>query len=517
MGRASLVSSCILWLAACSRPDPWKVVAGRDLPPAKGPPKITALEDHGTARVPRRGRWHDPGRGDGRLVPGEVLVVRGRNLGRLPTVQVGGRPVRVLARLADGALVVRIPAAARDGAVTVAGPHGLARARLPLQRYLLAWLPTMKEIALFDVSGPRPKRAGSLPVDHVQDILVGPAPSVAHVLTGRRLLTVDLAAAGGPRLVHQRKLPASATLLRGAAESHLLAVLEARSISLWDVSLPTVPSPWSRLPLPKDLETVSDLALSPDGKILVVAGRRQLLFADVADHAAPRWAGRHPLPLEGITLRLVGILRQDTDEGPVQRLVVLASDDAETLSLGPHEPLFLQARIFPAPDRDSPVRLGSLERKAISFTGIVRSWAVTFNPAEVISGTALRQDPARMLLYLAMDSPAFARLPRPLDSPAGRQALAALRKQAGSLGYLVALDGRGQIRRERPGPAAGAVAVAVHGSPVWALGCRMADQAARCGLLQTAASGRQVFVPLVQGSPALLDPVVRRARLAVQP
>ena len=517
---------------SCSRAlDRWTLTTGPNLPAAKSRPRITGIEDLGTLVVPDRGKVPHVV-GDGLVVPGETILIRGTGFGRLPTVLVGGRPTSVLGRTEDGGILVRIPKGVEAPCrVLVTTTKGSATEKIAFRRYLLAKLPE-GGLTLYDTTSQTPKALPGPTMTGIRAMVLHRFGSVAYLLDGSGNLTaLDLASARGPKIAGTFGNEAP-ELLASAPEADLLASVGKGKVTLWDTSHPTRPSRWKTYDLPKAGMAVADAALSPDGKTLAVATAQGLLLADVTDPMGLRWAGKNPKLVTKLRIRQIRILHENPKAADHrQTLWVLAGDDRSTAALDNHGIEILSGRLHTAANGEDLPAVQKLRKSRQAGPWTPTTWAITFSTTEVASGTALRQDPARMLLYLPAMPTELLRIPRPYDSPAAQQALAALvGGQTGMLsalnqaGRLFVLDGSETVRKELPSPLLFAVTTSTSGRLVWGLGCNLKPTGRKkvlglaCGLLVTDEQGKtRQWYPARKTRPATDLDVMPRQRLLVQP
>ena len=89
--RPYLLGAAALALAACTPPNQWKIVGKMDLDSPRGEPQITRVDDLGSAPLILN-KPLPKVQGDGVAVVGELLVIRGKNLGRQPPCSLAPSP-----------------------------------------------------------------------------------------------------------------------------------------------------------------------------------------------------------------------------------------------------------------------------------------------------------------------------------------------------------------------------------------------------------------------------------------
>jgi len=527
--------AAVFVLSACSHPNPRRIASARDLASADNRPSITAVTDLGLASIPDHGLMATT-KSDGILFPGETAVVRGRQFGRLPTLLVAARPTLVLARLEDGGIVFRVPLGLPSGPqpLTVTTTKGSGQFRVHIGRTALASL--AGKLFLADVTTGQTRLAS---VAYSLGVTLHHRGAVAHVLVrqakGSALMSMDLTDGRTVQMTNAQKAGTD-TMLRESTAADLAVSVSAKMVTLWDTEDPMHPSAWIRKPLPGLALTrhVRDAALAPDGKTLAVllSNPPSLLLADVTEPRTIRWAKPIAVPTNGGIAKRVTILHEDISTGgSTQRLWVLTGDNRQSFSTGFHPAQLIEIPLTPARSGES---LPVTERPAVfSIPGrfVPLDFAATFKPKEVVSGTALRQDPARMLLYVATQSADLLAIRPPLSSPAAKQRLfEMITKGQGSIAAVLAADGKGHVRSKRAlgrGTTAVAISVTTNGDKVLAVVCKpKIDQAhpspdkmtVQCGLAtMPTGAGPITFHPLESRSADILDQGSEHAHIVVQP
>jgi hypothetical protein len=456
-----------LFFGACKKPDPWKIVTPKDLEAPDSAPVITQIEDIGAAVV-TAGLPLKPRAGDAIAVPGELIVIRGKHLGRQPSVMIGVKPVSVLARLADGAIVVRVPPGVRSGdlPVTVTQRKGSRRHTLTIQRHGLAVSPDGKKVHVLKIGAHTAELARrTINVPDVRAMLPHPLGGVIYLLSGSpnasvELHSIDMAAKGGPKIVSSTKRgmtpDADQTFfgLSVATEKALVTSAVGDSITMWDAETPTKPSVWHSIEIPPKLgkQEITDMAISPDGKTLAVlfADVNSVVLADVTDPLRVRWtkptlvhSGENTPPL----VRRLSFHQEDiSPTRSVQALWVLSGDNRKSLQVGRHPTHATRYEVTSAQSGDTLPQLKKTKQFSINPSPAIHDWAATFNPQQVQSGTSLRQDPSRMVFYVTGIDPEIFTLPQPLDSPTGRQHAVEFFEKGISLGTIISVDPQGRLQ-----------------------------------------------------------------------
>ena len=319
----------ILALCGCgpSLPD---VVAGHEVAQAGGAPSISSIVDLGGRATRSPGALGGVAPSDAVAAIGELVLLRGADLGRLPRVSVGGLPATIEAHTTDG-LIVRVPPGVAPGeqSFVVEHSHGVAGRRFPIRRWALVVAENAVYPIAVDSAGLRALPPLSAP--GAREVRFAADGSVAYVL-GVKLHVIDVVAPGGPQAVTTRELPAAADHLvvardRGAARA---ALVSGSTLVMIDVSSPYQPAFWSARPIHKDDAGAAAAADMDDtGKRLALLFGNRASFFDVADVKNPIQAQSVDL-LPGVRPPLGTHLRFASDGA----LWVLAGDNPRSLATG---------------------------------------------------------------------------------------------------------------------------------------------------------------------------------------
>lgn len=443
-------------MATCTPPNPWKFANKMDLSSPKGEPKITKVEDLGTVPLILN-KPLKRGASDGVAVVGELLVIRGQNLGKQPQVNFGAKAMGILARTEDGGIVVRTPTGTTPGKLNITVSHGKGAASYPmeLRRYGLAIVPGLPGVQVLQVN------AGDLKV--LPKPLLATAPgfaeldrngTVAYVTTGGRaprLLVIDLAAAGGPAEVTQRKLGQWKVLgLSVATRAKVAAVVHEKAILLFDLEDPRDPMRYNPARFPPGVlkAGVLDVKLSPDGRTLavLVAQKNSLVLFDVSDPNQVRntaFISLLPEAKEPL-VRSMHFTYED-GAGSNQVLWVATGDTPRSQLVGKHPPRLLKYAVTSAADKTvlpSLKKLASLDLPGRRTPATVRT---TYAVAQATSATVIRREPSTMTIFASMLHPDLFLLGKHrLTTPTGLQQGAELLRRLGKFGTILRLNHRGE-------------------------------------------------------------------------
>ncbi len=448
---------CAVFLAtSCTPPNPWKFASKMDLSSPKGEPKIDKVQDLGSVPLILN-KPLKKGASDGVAVVGELLIIRGKNLGKQPQVMFGGKAMSVLARTEDGGIVVRAPTATTPGKLDITVSHGKGSASHPmeLRRYGLAIVPGVPGVKILNV--------GAKGIQVLPKPLIATAPgfveldrygTVAYVTTGGkapRLLVIDLAAAGGPAELTQRKLGQWKVLgLSVATRAKVAAVVHEKAIVMFDLEDPRDPMRHNPARFPAGVlkAGVVDVKLSPDGKTLAVLVNKKnsVVLFDVSDPNQVRNTAFISLMPEAKE-PLVRSMHFSYEDGAAnnQVLWVATGDTPHSQLVGKHPPRLLKYAVTSAVDKTvlpSVKRLATLAMPGKRTPSMVRS---SYAVAQAASASVIRREPSKMTFFASMLHPdLFLLAKHRLSTPTGLQQGAELLRRLGKFGTILKLNHRAE-------------------------------------------------------------------------
>lgn len=442
--------------ATCTPPDPWKFANKMDLTSPSGEPKIERVQDLGSVPLILN-KPLNKGASDGVAVVGELLVIRGKNLGKQPQVNFGARAMAILARTEDGGIVVRAPEATTPGKLSITVSHGKGASSYPmeLRRYGLAIVPGRPGVQILTVG------AGGVTVHPKPLIATAPGfveldryGTVAYVTTGGkapRLLVVDLAAAGGPAELTQRKLGEWKVLgLSVASKAKVAAVVHEKAIVMFDLEDPRDPMRHNPARFaPGVLKAgVVDIQLSPDGKTLAVLVKKKnsLVLFDVSDPNKVRNTAFISL-LPEAKEPLVRSMHFTYAEGATdnQVLWVATGDTPRSQLVGKHPPRLLKYAVTSAVDKTVLPSLKKLAALAMPGRRTPSTVRTSFAVAQAASASVIRREPSKMTFFASMLHPDLFLLGKHrLTTPTGLQQGAELLRRLGKFGTILQLNHRGE-------------------------------------------------------------------------
>lgn len=394
---------------ACGGPGPGDIASPRQIGDASGSPTIAQVVDIGDiARLPENGAL-PPADTDGAFVVGELVRIDGENFGKQPTVKIGKRPAKVVARTGSGAILTRIPTGVRTGDIEVQVTHakGTAETSIAVLRYGLVVQSGAGKVHVLSIDRRGDAQvAGVIDIPGARDVAFSSDGQLAFVAAEAkrphataRLALIALSAAGGPRLVHELRLSGTrASAIASAKDAGLAAIAAGGQVLLVDTRDPRNPAAYR----PKSVGVAGDpaiaaVALSPDGKTLaaLIPEGNLLVPVDVSRPNAPKPGT--PLPLLPDDRMPLAI---DLGFAPKKkRLYVLTGDNRASLAAGTHP-----ARVL-AIDTDAWTIAKQAE---ITGVGAPRSLAVAGREASPGGSAIQAGDDQAPLAMTAIDRALFA-------------------------------------------------------------------------------------------------------------
>ncbi|MCP4444769.1 MAG: hypothetical protein GY811_05415 [Myxococcales bacterium] len=274
--RLGLALALTLATVACSSAGDRSIVGPRSVPASGGAPDVERVVDLGDlSQLPAKGNLSTAA-SDGRFVVGELILVEGDDFGRLPTISIGGRPAKALARTKAGGIVSRIPTEVPSGriAVEVSHPDGRGAKTIEVQRFLATASSKSVHLALAHEDG-RLSLAQSIDVAGTEDLCFGHDGRVLYLAQPgeKRIKAVSLAARGGPALAQSYSINGESFVeLACRADVPTVAVLSRNEVTFFDSRVPSALSVSGTVALPVDSVAAT---LSPDGQSLAVLGSQE--------------------------------------------------------------------------------------------------------------------------------------------------------------------------------------------------------------------------------------------------
>jgi len=395
--RASWIAAVALALGACGGAAGTVVVNVRDVGKAGDAPTVERVTDLGDlGQIPTTGAMPKAD-SDGQFVVGELILIEGDDFGKLPTVQIGGRPAAVEARTGGGGIVTRIPPGVPTGIVNVevSHPKGKHARSIEVMRYGFVVQPNEGKLHVLALrAGAEPIVAETLDLPGVRDVAFSPDGQAAYALVQGDPATVAIivtTSAGGPKIVRNLRLPMKQPMfLETAPSAPLMAVVDPNYGLLIDLQDPRTPALYEPFTLqigPRGA-MARDVALDAEGKTLaaLVAQGNQIVSYDVSAPAAPARRGstdvapdvRHP------------VLRAFAYAPSGDQLWVVAGDTELSLAAGQHPTTIIAvdvahgagAAMTPRPSAQiagagAPLAIASSRRETVAPGTSIRSTAKT--------------------------------------------------------------------------------------------------------------------------------------------
>ncbi|HEY3354872.1 MAG TPA: IPT/TIG domain-containing protein [Polyangia bacterium] len=416
-----------------------------------GAPKISRVRDMGQPRLPAQGGYAVTD-SDGVGVVGELLLIEGDNLGKQPTVHVGGRAAEVLARTEGDGIVVRVPTGAPVGPqpVEVTTAKGRAKVDFPITRYALVTLGERDKVHVLVVTRAAAEPTGkTLAVENARLVRFSGDGSTAYVASGTglspaHLTVIDMTAAGGPKVAARRDLPGRVVVALAASEgAPLIAVVGEQVVTFFNVRDPLAPTTYPPFMLPEALVRGRVVAaeIDPDGQLfaLLLADGNRLTAFDVRRPEAPK-----PLTTVDVVpdarVPLVRDMRFSIDG---ETLWIVSGDNLLSLGSGPQPTRLTAVKLMAPPQKQGP-RLISVWR-TLPVPGATAPLALTLARGQMVaSGTTIRLPPERAAVFITGVHPALFKLEGlALAREADAKKAAALWRQHAEPSMLVRADVNG--------------------------------------------------------------------------
>lgn len=258
-----------LLLFACGASTARHIAEPRHIAENSGAPEVKRVVDLGDmSSIPARGALPTD-RSDGVFVIGELVLVEGNDFGKLPTIAIGGKPAKSLARTQSGGILVRIPQEIDAGKtrVVVSHPDGKHGIDIEVRRYLALGDKTSIRMVSAMSDGSLHEQE-PLPISSIVDLEFGHDGQALYALGTNALSVIALAAQGGPSM--RARMPVkgkSPHRLVSRIGVPVLALLQPDAVTLFDTRVPTAISVSGRVVVPGGVRAA---AFSPEGGYLAV-------------------------------------------------------------------------------------------------------------------------------------------------------------------------------------------------------------------------------------------------------
>jgi hypothetical protein len=478
------------------------VVQVREIAAASGAPHVTHVLDRG-APTPLPNGALASAHSDGKFTIGEYVLVEGDDFGKLPTVLIGGRPARVLARTVGGGIVTQVPAGVSAGATKVEVSHPGGRHDLSIQvtRYAVVLDEAAGLVHFLDVAAADAKPASTVKLAGPGRVRLSNDGAWAYVLGGSELAVIALTGEGGPSVVRTLKVKTPAPPVGLALAGNTLVIVGPTWLQVFLLDQPETTAPYEPVQLPPDVAGVTPIAadLSPDGqKLALLTANNAITYYSLARPEAPAQADTVPL-LPGKRLPLVRDLRFDG----AGTLWVIAGDSRASLGVGHSSTQLIRL------DHDGG------PPKVVDVAGAGPPLAIAPAPRESLkSATTIGDTAGDLPLFVTtMDQ----KLVAATDAEPAAPTVASLAEP----GQVVRTDaaGRGGPLKALPGTVAGALALTPDAQLLLATAWSFTGGASHFGvwISGVGADAAPRFVELSQGPAQLAGLPSRLGAIAVQP
>ncbi len=414
MERSVLVVGVLALLGgACGGAGSRVVVNPRQVDAASGAPKVRRVTDLGDmGAIPASGNKLPRFDSDGVFVVGELVLVEGDDFGKLPTVNIGGRPAVVLARTGSGGIVTRIPPDVASGTAEVEVSHtkGRGAKKIEIRRYGFVVQPGVGKVYAFTIgTDGTAKEQTFLSVAGAKDVAYSSDGAAAYVaveaLDAGERASVEVIAtttAEAPKAVRNLLLRGSkARLVSCAAEAPVCAVVGGGYMTAIDTRIARNPSLYEPVKLGADADGLTALGMAPDGRLVVLLNRERNTLVPY-DLSNPR-AARRGEPLTLLPDQRVPLITDFGFAPGGKQVWVLSGDNREALIAGSHPARLLVVTVNGASlslkadaeiaGADAPTALAVARRESIMGATAIRSTAR--RAAVVVAGVS--RDLLRML------------------------------------------------------------------------------------------------------------------------
>lgn len=385
-------------LQACGGPGARTVVEPRQLDEASGAPSVSNVTDLGDmGLIPAQGNPLPAADSDGVFAVGELVLIEGSDFGKLPTLNIGGRPAEVRARTGSGGIVTRIPAGVPTGEIDVEVSHTQGRGAKGISavRYGLVVQPGAGVVHVLRF-GPKGELsvAGALEVPGARDVAITHDGVAAYVVAdaagevrSAALTVIALTASGGPKVLRSLRLSGTrGELVATAGRAARGIVIGGGRLTVFDSGNPTSPALYDAVSLPAPFAEAgapTAAAVHQEGALAVVlsAQGNALLPLDISNPAAARLQA----PVELLAGERVPLVRDLGFAPKGEELWVVAGDNQTSLIGGQHAPRLIILKVSDgtlALDRavdlggvDAPLALAVARRESIGSATAIRSMA----------------------------------------------------------------------------------------------------------------------------------------------
>ena len=413
-------------LAACSAGFPAVMDPNDIAAMSEGSPQVRRVRDLGSVHIGQAGPLL--AESDGIITMGELLLIEGSGFGKQPSVGIGTRPAELRWRTAGGGIVIQVPLGSQTGEQPLWVKSGGQQSQIMVTLHRLGAVLDARRGQLHVIrvggeTGPSPtvQTVGQplkLPGAHAVTLSNDGAMAYVLVHHGETddVAIVDLTAPQGPRVHDTRPLRHAAYSVLAAERAPTLAAVGANTVTVWDISEPRRPAPWSPAELPEGTPASHTAALDPSGTLLALApdGANQVILIDIRPSlkaVSPRTVGQVVV----LPLAKQPLLRSLRFASDGETLWVTSGDNAASRLMG-HQPTRLSAVAVGPTDQASGDRTLSVH-KTLELRDAGAPVQLTVSRAlPVAAGTTIRTPPDKAALFLTTVAPVVFEQPGSVDS-----------------------------------------------------------------------------------------------------
>jgi hypothetical protein len=442
----------LLVLAAGCGGSGWpEILDVRHVGSPSGGPQIARVRDMGQPLLPPSGPYKVTD-SDGVAVIGELVLIEGKDLGKQPTVNVGGRGAEVMRRTEGDGIVVRVPQGTPPGTqpIEVVTARGRAKVDFPIRRLALVTLGDRDRVHVLSVTREAAEPAGApLAIDNARLVRFSPDGSTAYVASSTgvgpaRLSVIDMTAAGGPKVALRRELPSRVVVALAASEgAPRLAVVGEREVTFFDVRDPLRPSHYPTWQLPENLTRgrIVGADIDLEGRLFVVllAEGNRLAAYDIGRPDSPQHLTTVDL-MPDVRAPIVRDMRFSIDG---DTLWIVSGDNLMSVTHGPQPTRLTAVKLNPGKEKRGP-RIISVWR-SMPVPGATAPISLTVARGQMVaSGTTIRLAPEAAAVFVTGVQPGLFKLDGlALAREADVKKAVALWRGAPQAGMLVRTDVNG--------------------------------------------------------------------------